>query len=91
MAESPIAGQYEEAVDRESAYELLEAREARAAKEEAELAEREAKEKAKKAPSRRRSSSRQSIGEAAIKSGVRVLSREVVRYLLRGVLGGRRR
>ena len=91
MTESPIAGQYEEAVDRESAYELLEAREARAAKEEAELAEREAKEKAKKAPSRRRSSSRQSIGEAAIKSGVRVLSREVVRYLLRGVLGGRRR
>lgn len=98
MKDSPVAGQYDEAVDRESAYELLEEREAKAAKEEAELEKREAEEKeraakakaaAKKKP--RRKSSRQTVSEAAMKTGVRTLSREIVKYLLRGVLGGRRR
>lgn len=104
---SPVAGQYDEAVDRESAYELLEKKEVEAAKAadelerqealekelEAKAKERAAKEKASAAKKKttRRSSSRQTVSEAAIKTGVRTLSREVVKYLLRGVLGGRKR
>ncbi|MAK59682.1 MAG: ATP-binding protein [Ponticaulis sp.] len=94
MSDSPVGTQYDDALDRDSAYEELERREDKAAKEAEELARAEAREKEKKAKSRsssRRRSNRQSVGEAAVKSGARMLSREIVRYLLRGVLGGRRR
>ncbi|WP_416061096.1 helicase HerA-like domain-containing protein [Pseudooceanicola antarcticus] len=103
---SPVAGQYDKAVDRDSAHEILtrraeemarkreeeEAREAEE-KEEAARAKREARE-ARTARSysmprtrRRRSSNRQSIGEAAAKSIVRAVSTQVGRALVRGLLG----
>lgn len=95
IKDSPIGTQYDEVLDRDSAYEELERREDKAAKEEIELAKAELRDKEKRAKSKktttRRRSSRQSVGEAAIKSGVRVISSELIRYLLRGVLGGRRR
>ncbi len=94
---SPVGGQYDEAIDRESAYEVLLEREeeaAEAAEREAERLEkekeRERKEK-ERTTTRRRRSTRQSPGEAALKSGLRTLANEVTRYLVRGVLGGRRR
>lgn len=93
MADSPVAGLYDEAVDRESAYELLEERE----REAAEAAERIAREEeraareAEKKKSRRRRSSRQTPTEAAVKTATRTIARELSRYVLRGILGGRRR
>ena len=96
-SDSPVGGQYDEAIDRESAYEILLEREeeaAEAAEREAERLEkekeRERKEK-ERTTTRRRRSTRQSPGEAALKSGLRTLANEVTRYLVRGVLGGRRR
>ncbi|MFC7291674.1 helicase HerA-like domain-containing protein [Hirschia litorea] len=92
---SVVAGKYDKAIDRESAYELLNQREEKAAKEEAELkaAEEKAKEQAAKAKKRKPAtrSRRQSTAEAATKSAMRTAARELTKYLLRGVFGGRRR
>ncbi|MEZ5935971.1 MAG: DUF853 domain-containing protein [Alphaproteobacteria bacterium] len=100
-AASPVGGAYDQAVDRESAYEILK-RKADEAKafEEAELARRERekeearmeKERAKEErASRPRSSNRQSVFEAAAKSVVRSVGsqvgRQIGRSLLRGILG----
>ncbi|MEO1405958.1 MAG: helicase HerA-like domain-containing protein [Pseudomonadota bacterium] len=97
MSESPVRGQYDEAIDRESAYEILEKREEDAAEaaerlaEEEERAKRDA-EKVKERKSRtRRRSSRQTPTEAAVKTVTRTIARDVTRYVLRGILGGRRR
>ena len=101
MADSPVAGKYDEAIDRESAYEILEKREdvaaeaaAKLEKEEAEEKEREAAQKArdrKKKTTTRRRSRRQSSTEKATNTAVRTAAREVTRYVLRGLFGGRRR
>ncbi|HFD12808.1 MAG TPA: DUF853 family protein [Crenotrichaceae bacterium] len=72
---SPLSGRYDEVLDRESAYELLKLR---------------AEEKAKQAestPKRKSGRSRQSVGEAFIKSAARSIGRQVGRQILRGVLG----
>ena len=94
---SPLGGKYEKAVDRESAYEVLERRAARAAKEEAEeearkerLEERNRdlnrRERGSRAPARRRSN-RQSVGEAAMKTAARTLSARLTSAIVRGLLG----
>ena len=91
MAESPLAAVYEDAVDRESAYEILAVKRdemARAA-EKAEAEELKAKEAAKKAKeraartSRPRSSGRkrQSALEAGIKAGARSLASSIGRQI----------
>jgi len=80
LSNSEIGEKYDKAVDRESAYEILQERAERIAREEERARERETKSRAKK-PKRRRSN-RQSVGEAAIKTAVRTLSREIVRGLL---------
>ena len=89
---SPMAGRYDEAVDRESAYELLEKRKVEAAKaaEKAEKAEMAASEK-KSARKPARRSSRQSYGEAAIKSALRTASNQLARHIVRGILGSLKR
>ncbi len=98
---SPVGAKYDEAVDRESAYEILTQRaEEEKAFEEAEKQRRERekeqkrleKERAKaERASRPRRSNRQSVFEAAAKSVVRSLGtqvgRSVGRSLLRGILG----
>jgi uncharacterized protein len=99
MARSPVAGRYEQAVDRESAYERLAQRAAQTApaagppvgswrdQVDADLGR----------PQRARSrpAARQTLGEAAMKSAVRsvgsTLGREVGRQLLRGLLGSLRK
>ena len=101
MEDSPVAGKYDEAIDRESAYEILEKREATAAeaaakleKEEAEEKEREAAQKTrdrKKKTTNRRSSRRMTSTEKATSTVMRTAARELTRYVLRGLLGGRRR
>jgi DNA helicase HerA-like ATPase len=83
---SPLAGRYDTAVDRESAHELLRARAEKAAKQ---ARARDAEEGAGsgKKPGRRR----QSIGEAFIKSLARTVGNQIGRQLMRGILGSMKR
>jgi DNA helicase HerA-like ATPase len=101
QAASPVAARYDTAIDRESAYELLEAREARAAREAEALARREREEaeaaRARKAatsskPARTtRRSRRQTPTEAATNTLMRTATRELTKYVFRGLFGGRKR
>ena len=93
MAESPVRGQYDEEIDRESAYEMLEAREEEAAEAAERLAKEEekAKKEAEKAKARRSRSRRQTPTEAAVKTVTRTVARDITKYVLRGIFGGRRR
>lgn len=87
QAQSPVAGKYEQAIDRDSAYELLNKRSAKAA-EEAESHKRKTsriqKPPAKAKPSGRK---RQGAGETFVKSIARSLGSQVGRRLIRGLLG----
>lgn len=91
---SPVLGQYDEALDRESAYELLLEREEEAVEAAEKLAkeEEQAKREAERVKKRRSSRSRrQTPTEAATKSFLRTAGRELGRYVIRGILGNRRR
>ncbi len=93
---SPVFGKYDKTIDRESAYEILSKREEIAAKEAEKLAKLEAKEKeaaakakAKgKAPPRSR---RLTTTERAANNAASTASREITRYILRGIFGTRKR
>src|SRR5690606_25295426 len=114
IALSPLAGQYDDMVDRESAYEILKAR----AEESARALERKAEieaawagaergpgrwtlpdfEKtgrndgeARTRPAPRRTSQRQTVTEAAIKSVARSVGSSIGRALVRGILGSLRK
>lgn len=100
IANSPVAGLYEEAIDRESAYEILLKREEDAAQaaerlaKEEEKAERELekkKQREKKSQPRRRRSTRMTSTERAVNTATRTIARRVTDYVLRGILGSRRR
>jgi DNA helicase HerA-like ATPase len=83
---SPVGGKYDQSVDRESAYELLQQHAEQAA----------AAASAARAPAvRKPASNRQGIGEAFVKSAVRTagtsIGREISRGLLGSLLGSRRR
>lgn len=87
-ARSPIGARYDEALDRESASEVLQARAEKLAAEAEEASRRAAKEEQagkNEAPSRR--SNRQSPAEAAIKSFMRSMSSMLGREIMRGILG----
>ncbi|MGN6465108.1 MAG: helicase HerA-like C-terminal domain-containing protein [Rhizobiaceae bacterium] len=97
MDESPVAGQYDKTVDRESAFEMLQKKAGKAAN---------AAEQPDDAPSGGKSSGgsmwgevgdilvgsrggrRQSVAEAAVKSVVRSVGSSLGRALVRGILGG---
>jgi hypothetical protein len=94
MARSPLKGLYDEAVDRESAYEILRERASVDAKTEtpARAGRRPARRNWGEAPAPRpapqpRRSSRQTVAEAATKSAVRSIATSLGRALVRGVLG----
>ena len=93
MKNSPVAAQYDEPIDRESAYEILERREAEAAKAAEKLAKEDEKVKkqAAKKKSRRTSSRRMTTRERAINQATRTATRKVMDYVLRGILGSRSR
>ncbi|HEY5720278.1 MAG TPA: helicase HerA-like domain-containing protein [Gammaproteobacteria bacterium] len=103
LARSPLAGRYDQAVDRESAHELLAARAAQGARAAAREAEQQAARKAEEQRARSASRSsgrsrRESVGEAVLKSTLRSvgstvgrsLGQKLVRGLLGGLFGGRR-
>jgi DNA helicase HerA-like ATPase len=93
IATSPVAGQYDQVIDRESAFEVLQ-KKAGAAQAEAEqlkraemaAKQREAQERAEKAAAPRRST-RASPMEAAMTSLARSAANSLGRALVRGILG----
>jgi len=84
VGKSPLGQRYDKPVDRESAFELLEEKAERRAKQE----QRDARDADREKPAPRRRSNRQSIGEAAAKSAVRSFSTAIMRELERGLLCG---
>jgi uncharacterized protein len=91
MSRSPVAGRYDQAVDRESAHEVLKQRAERAAAEAlaAQEAERARTEEARAAAAAARGGGRQRQGpvEAMITSAARSIGSQIGRQILRGVLG----
>ncbi|MCW8885241.1 MAG: DUF853 domain-containing protein [Motiliproteus sp.] len=91
LQRSPLASKYDQAIDRESAYEVLNKRIEEAAKqaEAAELeAERQAAErKAAPKPKSKRGRQSDSMLEAAAKSTLRAVGSQLGRQLVRGILG----
>ena len=100
MLESPVAGQYDKVIDRESAFEVLE-KKAKSAQEAEATAESgggsrwtipgfggddEPQPASKRSPAPR-SSNRQTVTEAAVKSVVRSVGSSLGRALVRGILG----
>jgi DNA helicase HerA-like ATPase len=86
MAGSPLRGIFEQALDRQSAFEMLQARAAAPQLEPAEPAGRtRAEPQARPAPRR---SGRQTMTEAFASTLVRTVASQVGRELMRGILGG---
>lgn len=99
IGRSPLAGRYEAAIDRESAYEILKARaeqaaEAQQQQEAAEQAEKEKaqqeKAQAKQSSGRRSDSLMASLGKSAARAIGSQIGRQVVRGILGSLFGGRR-
>ncbi len=99
IKDSPVAGQYEAEIDRESAYEILLKKEEDASdiaeklakKEEKTERELEKKKAREKARPRRRRSTRMTTTERAVSTATRTIARDLTKYVLRGIFGGRRR
>ncbi len=96
IAESPVLGLYDEAKDRESAYEILTKRAEQKAKAEEQQRDLEKREKEarrnrvtipKPPAKKRRTSRRQSTTEAFAKSIARSVGTQIGRALIRGILG----
>ena len=99
---SPVAGQYDKAVDRESAYEILQKKAKQATKGSQQDGQSEGsgwtipgfggeRGSGRRSSAPRRSSGRQTVAEAAIKSVVRSVGTAVGAAIVRGVLGSLRR
>ena len=89
MGQSPVRGLYDTALDRESAFEVLQKARAATAAAEARVEEAEVEDEPKaRAPAAPRASSRQGMGETFAKSMLRTIGSQVGRELIRGVLGG---
>jgi DNA helicase HerA-like ATPase len=84
---SPFNTTYSNAIDRESAHEVLKKREQTLIKRREEQAKREAEEKDEKRSSRRSGSRRQSVGETFAKSVARAIGSKLGRQIVRGILG----
>ncbi len=90
IARSPFRNRYDQAVDRESAFEMLKAKADRAnAAAAAEKSETAAARETRAAPKAGRS--RQSAGEAMISSAARAIGSSLGRQLIRGILGSLRK
>ncbi len=89
IAKSPVKGLYEEVVDRESAFEILQERAEKAAEEAAQKAaeEKRLKEEERKRKEASKGSRRQSLGEAILKSAARSMARSIGTRIVRGILG----
>jgi uncharacterized protein len=90
IRQSPLGGRYDQAVDRESAYELLSARAVKASAEAAELQAQQASEKADKATGGiggMAGGLLGSLASQAVKSAVRQAANQIGRQLVRGLMG----
>jgi DNA helicase HerA-like ATPase len=94
IAESPVSGQYDKTVDRESAFEMLQKKAAQAQAKQAEAKQEKEGGSGWSIPGlgggqsgSRRSSGRQTVAEAAIKSVVRSVGTAVGHAIVRGILG----
>lgn len=89
MQRSPIGGGYEQAIDRESAYELLKKKAAEREQQDALAKARLDAEKAQRQAERssRTGSRRQGTAEALVKSAARSIGSQLGRQIIRGVLG----
>lgn len=89
MARSPLKGRYDAAVDRESAFEMLQVRARQSMLQAEETRQAEARGKAEQKDGGWFSGSgrRQGVGEALVKSAVRTIGTQLGREILRGVLG----
>ena len=88
MGQSPVRGLYDTALDRESAFEVLQKARAAATAAEARAAEPEVEDEPERRAPAARASNRQGMGEAFAKSMLRTIGSQVGRELIRGVLGG---
>ncbi len=87
MKKSPFASKYNEDLDRESAYEILQKRAEIMTKQAQEAKEKAERAKAKTKAKPKSRSRRQSSTEAFVKSMVRQIGRQVGREIMRGILG----
>ena len=89
IGQSPVRGVYDQALDRESAYEMLQQKRAEP-EPDAEPPQRRGRagDDGDEAAPRPRASNRQGMGEAFAKSMLRTLGSQLGRELIRGVLGG---
>ncbi len=94
MAQSLVAGAYENAVDRESAFEKLRARAEESAKAAEQQAQQQAEEKAaaktSRSPASRSDSMLESFGKSVLRSAGSSIGRQLIRGVLGGLFGGRR-
>jgi DNA helicase HerA-like ATPase len=87
IGRSPLRGRYDEGIDRESAYELLQRRGEEAARAQEETERREAAERESRRDSRSGGRPRESMLGAAAKSAARSIGTQLGRQLARGLLG----
>ena len=87
LRKSPFAGRYDNAVDRESAHEILTARAEKAAREAEEAARAMEEKKRQERLARGSGRRRQSVGEALMKSVARSIGSQMGRTIIRGILG----
>jgi hypothetical protein len=87
MSRSPVAGRYDQAIDRESAHEVLKQRAERAAADAAAAAQEEDRARQEAAAARSSGRQRQTPFEAMVTSAARSIGSQIGRQLLRGVLG----
>jgi len=80
---SPLRGRYEQPLDRQSAYEMLQAR----AQTDRDRQAAEPQPRRQERTGRRTAGSRQSVGEAMIKSAARSIGSQIGRQIIRGLLG----
>jgi hypothetical protein len=95
ISSSLVAGQYEQAVDRESAFEILQKKteermqqQAAADAAEAEVKQQAAEEKAARQAARAPDSMLESIGKSVARSASSSIGRQIGSQIVRGVLGG---
>ncbi len=88
MGQSPVRGLYDTALDRESAFEVLQKARAATTAAEAKAEEPEVEDEPERRAPAARGSSRQGMGETFAKSMLRTIGSQVGRELIRGVLGG---
>lgn len=87
---SPLKGRYDDAIDRESAFELLKKRTEKQSRKEAAERKQKAEEKELRKQQKKRTSGRskrQGIGETMLKSIARTVGTTLGRKIVRGVLG----